>query len=303
MTNYTFPSGESKKALKGLKDKGIAHPLHKKGFLIDVDGVICRGEELIKGADEIINILRQENKDFVFVSNNSTKSPRLYKEKLDRLGIRVGKEELVLATVAAANFIYSKNPEASIYVVGDYGLIETMEEYNLETTEIPQDADYVVVGNPFRRDGKLRDGNDGKVAGAVKAILEYNAKFIAVNKDTIFPTEQGPVPATGAIVKAIEHATGYSPDLVAGKPRGHITTLGLDKLGHKPAECALVGDSKVDMVAADKAGMDSVFVRSGGTREEDLEEASIYPTFKLDSIKSLIDINFSGNSNIRSGQR
>lgn len=292
MANYKYPSEESKRALNKLKNNGIAHPLHKKGFLVDVDGVLCRGEELIEGADDVINILREEGKDFVFVSNNSTKSPKLYKEKLDRLGIEVVEEELVLATVAAANFIYSRNPDASVYVVGDYGLIETMKEYKLETTEIPQDANYVVVGNPFRRDGKLREGNDGKIAGAVKAILENNAKFIAVNEDTIFPTEKGPVPATGAVVKAIEHATGRSPDLVAGKPRGHITSLGLDKLGFDSEECALIGDSKVDMVAADKAGMESVFVRSGGTSEEILEKAEIQPDFILDSINDLTIVNF-----------
>jgi len=292
MTNYIFPSEKSKRALNRLKASGVEHPLHKKGFLVDVDGVICRGKQLIEGADEVIQVLRDAGKGVVFVSNNSTKSPSLYQEKLRNLGIEVRKDKLVLATVATADFICSRTPEARVFVVGDSGLVETMEEYDLATTDVPGKADYVVVGNPFRRDGKLREGNDGKIAGAVKAILENGAKFIAVNQDTIFPTEQGPVPATGAVVKAIEHATGGSPDLVAGKPRGHITSMGLDKLGYKSTECALIGDSKVDMHAANKAEIQSVFVRSGGTKEKELTEDGIYPDFTLDSIKNLMGVSF-----------
>ncbi len=288
MSQLIYPERKAKEKLGELLSGGVVHPLHKKGFLIDIDGVVCRGMELIKGADEVIRKLRENEKRTVFVSNNSTKSPRLYKGKMSELGIEVEEKDLVLATVVAADHIREKTPNASVYVVGDKGLGETMEEYGLETTEVPGESDYVVVGNPFRRDGRLRDGNDGKITGAVRAILENDAKFIAVNVDTIFPTENGPVPATGAIVKAIAHSTGHSPDIVAGKPEKPMISLALERLNLKPEECVLIGDSRVDMVAAQEYGLTSVFVRTGSAEERDLEEEGVFPDFALDSIRDLL---------------
>ncbi|MBS3766029.1 hypothetical protein KGY71_05855, partial [Candidatus Bipolaricaulota bacterium] len=153
MKNFRYPDGKSKEALRELEPQGTSHPLNNEGFLVDVDGVICRGKELIEGADEVIEVLRGEGKGVVFVSNNSTKSPELYQEKLRRLGIEVEKEELVLATVAAADYVNNQTPMAKVFVVGDQGLVETMEGYGLLATEEPDKADYVVVGNPFQRNG------------------------------------------------------------------------------------------------------------------------------------------------------
>lgn len=290
MSTKTFPDEIAKERLGVLASQGVHHPLHSKGFLIDVDGVICRGMELITGADVVLEKLRDGNKKTIFVSNNSTKSPKLYRKKLLQLGINVEKDELVLATVAAAEYIRNKHPNALVYVVGDVGLEETLLEYDLKPTEKPGEANFVVVGNPFARNGKLRKNNDGKITGAVRAILEGGAEFVAVNADTIFPTEEGPVPATGAIVKAIAHATGSSPDLVAGKPRGQITSLALERLNLSPDECALIGDSKVDMIAARNAGLKSIFVRTGAGREKELEKDNIYPDFTLDSIRDILKV-------------
>lgn len=290
MNHLTFPENKAKKRLRQLKSQGLEHPLHKKGFLIDIDGVICRGRELIEGADETVNVLRENGKKTIFVSNNSTKSPHLYREKMLDLGVEVEEKDLVLATVVAAEHIRRESPASKVYVVGDDGLRETMEENELATTEKPMQAGYVVVGNPFKRDGKLRDGNDGRITGAVRSILENDARFVAVNVDTIFPTEEGPVPATGAIVKAIAHATGRAPDLVAGKPRKHIVSLALDRLDLEADQCVLIGDSKVDMKVAHRSGLQSVFVKTGATEIHELEEGDLTPDFVLDSIKDILRV-------------
>ncbi|MBS3788408.1 hypothetical protein KGY79_09475 [Candidatus Bipolaricaulota bacterium] len=106
---------------------------------------------------------------------------------MTEIGIEVCESDLVLATVVAAEHIRKEMSNASVYVVGNKGLEETMEEYGLETTEVPGESNYVVVGNPFARDGRLRDGNDGKVTGAVRAILEKTQNLLLSTSIRYFP--------------------------------------------------------------------------------------------------------------------
>lgn len=271
-----------------MTDLNCSNDLPYQGFLIDIDGVIYKGGKLIKGADKVIKQLKKSGKRIVFVSNNSSQSPNSYQRKMLGSGLKVKKEDFVLATVVAAEYILKEKPSAKVYVLGAEGLRRTIEKYGLETDEDAKSSDYVVIGNPFKRDGELRGGQDKKITEAVRSIISEGTPFIAVNMDARFPTTYGPVPATGSIVKAIMHATGKSPSLVAGKPNEEIIYVALERLGLMPGECAMIGDSKVDILAARNTGLDSILVKTGSANKEELKEDNILPDLTLESIRGLV---------------
>lgn len=258
-----------------------------QGFLIDIDGVICRGSQLIKGAGRAIKQLKKSEKEVVFVSNNSSQSPSSYRKKMLDLGVKAKEEDFILATVVAAKHILTESPSAKVYVIGAEGLRQTMDEYGLETTEEAMNSDYVVIGNPFKSSGGLRSGHDKRITEAIRSIIPGKSSFIAINMDRRFPTPEGPVPATGAIVKALMHATGRSPSLIAGKPNVEIISLALDRLGLEPEKCVMIGDSRVDILAARNAGLDSIFIKTGSAGERELEDEGVTPNFTLESIRDL----------------
>ena len=276
---------EADKYLTRIHSQGEEHPLLKKGFIFDVDGVICRGEELIPGAPEAIERLRRDGKHVIFISNNSTKSRSDYLAKFKRLGIPAQESDLVLSTYATAQYVAKECPRARVYMIGAPGLRKELELAQLEVIDDPFQAEYVVVGSPFDGKGRLTEENISRTTGALRALYHANAKFIATNPDRIFPASDGVIPGTGAMIGALSYMLERQPDVIIGKPNTYIVEIALSRLGLKAEECVIIGDMDTDMLAGQRTGMTTVYVRSGAMTESMLrEELGIHPDFAYDSV-------------------
>jgi len=265
------------------------HPLRRcRGFIFDVDGVLCRGEDPIPRAPEAIERLRRGGKKVIFISNNSTKSRKDYIAKFERLGIPVTEEDLVLSTYATAWYVALEQPGAKVYMVGASGLRAELEGAGLELVEDPFQAEYVVVGSPFDSTGRVREDNAHRITGALRALYHAGAKFVATNPDRIFPAKDGVIPGTGAVIGALSYMLDREPDAIIGKPSKYIVEIALSRLGIPPGDCAIVGDMDTDMLAGERAGMVRVFVRSGAMTEEKLRSLGIEPDFAFDSVIDML---------------
>ncbi len=276
-------------ALDALRERDPNHPVVRcKGFIFDVDGVLCRGEDPIPRAPEAIERLRRGGKRVVFLSNNSTKSRQDYLAKFQRLGIPVIEDDLVLATYATAQYVARERPRAKVYMVGAPGLRRELELAGLELVEDPFAAEYVVVGSAFDGTGRIREDNAHRITGALRALYHAGAKFIATNPDKIFPAKDGVIPGTGAVIGALSYMLDRGPDAIIGKPSTHIVEIALARLGLPAGECAFVGDMDTDMLAGKRMGMTTVFVRSGAMTEEKLRSLGIEPDYVFDSVIEML---------------
>jgi 4-nitrophenyl phosphatase len=241
------------------------HPLlEKKGFIMDIDGVIGRGEKPIQEGVKAVKKLEEIGKKFVFVSNNSTRSRRIMMERFERFGLDVGENEMLLATFATARFIAREKKNAKIFTTGERGLIEELELAGHEIVGY-RDAEYLVIGSNRRINFEI-------ITKALRACLDPNMRCIATNPDRIFPGKDGPVPGTGMIVGALYWMTGRMPDVIVGKPSEVIMKEALDILKLKPEEVVVVGDQiDVDVKAGRAINATTLLVLSGVTTKENLQ--------------------------------
>ena len=257
-------------------------------FLIDLDGVIYRGEKIIEGAAETIAWLRMQGAEISFLTNNSTASRQDYKQRLKKLGIDSRLEEIMSSSYATYLYLGENGiPQGRVLVIGETGLMaELGTKFQLVDWQNKGPVDYVVVGLD-------RDFHYLKLTRAYHAIIE-GAKFIATNRDATFPAEKGTLPGGGAIVAAIEIATGKHP-IVIGKPQDYMVKKVLETRRWNPRETVVVGDRlETDILLGNRLGMITALVLTGITNREMAEKAveDLKPTYILDSIRNLKEIFF-----------
>src|SRR5438128_824016 len=177
------------------------------GYLIDMDGVIYRGSQLIPGADRFIADLLRLEVPFLFLTNNSQRTRRDVATKLQRLGIDVGEEHVFTCAMATARFLAQQKPKGTAFVIGEGGLLTALHSNGYAIVE--KDPDYVVVGEG-------RTFNFESVEAALGMILS-GAKLVATNLDPNCPTQAGTRPGCGALVALLETAAGAKA-LGLGKP-------------------------------------------------------------------------------------
>jgi NagD protein len=233
----------------------------KKGFIVDMDGVLYHGNKLLPGVKEFVNWLKKEGKRFVFLTNSSERTPKELKEKLSRLGVEVEKEHFYTSALATAMFLANQKPGGSAYIIGEAGLINAL--YNVGYTMNNVNPDYVVMG-------EARTYSYESIERAVNLVLR-GAKLIGTNPDISGPIENGIAPATKALIAPIEIATGRQAYFV-GKPNPLMMRNALKKLGCTREETIIVGDRMdTDIVAGIESEIDTCLVLSGITTREMLE--------------------------------
>lgn len=245
-----------------------------RGYLIDLDGTMYRGEERIDAAVRFVRRLAEEKIPYLFVTNNSTKPPEQVAEKLNRFGIPATKDSVFTTSMATANYIYQWKKDAKIYFIGEEGLKLALMEKGFAFAG--EDAECVVVGLD-------RQVTYEKFAVACLAIRN-GARFISTNGDIALPTERGLMPGNGALTALVRVSTGTEPVFI-GKPEPIIVEQALQVLGTKKEETLFVGDNyATDILAGIRAGIDTLLVFSGVTKKEDLQKVEQMPTYAVDSL-------------------
>ncbi|MAT72462.1 MAG: TIGR01457 family HAD-type hydrolase [Planctomycetaceae bacterium] len=249
----------------------------RKGFLIDMDGVIYRGSELIPGADRFIDSLLRCRIPFLFLTNNSQRTRRDVAMKLVRMGVDVEPQHIFTCAMATARFLASQKPHGTAFVIGEGGLLNALHENGYAIVD--KSPDYVVVGEGRTLSFEM-------VEQAVQLVCD-GAKLIATNLDPNCPTPAGTRPGCGAIVKLIEEATGIRAFSV-GKPSPVMMRQARKELGMATSETIMVGDTmETDIVGGVQLGYRTILVLSGGTAREDLRNYAYQPDMVIDSVADL----------------
>ena len=256
----------------------------KRGFLIDMDGVIYRGSVMIPGAVEFVQMLREHDMPFLFLTNNSQRTRLDVVAKLLRMGFDVTEDHVFTCAMATARFLKAQKPGGTCYVIGEGGLLHALH-YNGYAV-VDSDPDYVVVG-----EGKTL--NFETIDIAVNMIMK-GAKFVATNSDPNCPTSYGIRPGCGAIAAMIQNATGVQPFYI-GKPNPIMMRMARKELGLTTAQTTIIGDSMgTDIQGGVQMGYNTVLVLSGGTKMEDTSKYAFRPTRIVNSIADLCDEEFLG---------
>ncbi len=251
----------------------------RRGFLIDMDGVIYRSSQLIPGAVEFIRLLARWEIPFLFLTNNSQRTRRDVATKLVRMGMPIGEEHIFTCAMATARFLASQKPSGTAYVIGEGGLLTALHQNGYSVVD--KSPDYVVVGEGRTLSFEMLEL-------AVQMVLD-GAKLIATNLDPNCPTNTGTRPGCGAIVSLIEAATGIKAFSV-GKPSPVMMRTARKELGMATSETIMIGDTmETDIVGGVQMGYRTILVLSGGTKLEDLPKYAYQPDIVVDSIAELCD--------------
>jgi len=246
-----------------------------RGYLLDLDGTIYRGTECIAEARDFVKELNEREIPYLFVTNNSSRTPAQVAEKLRNFGVPATENQVFTTSQATANFIFERNPKASIYVIGEEGIRIALEEKGFTLTE--ENADFVVMGID-------RTINYEKLARACLAVRN-GATFISTNGDIAIPTERGLLPGNGSLTSVVAVSTQTKPIFI-GKPEKIIMEQALKVLGIPKEEVLMVGDYyDTDIMAGMNAGIDTLLVHTGVTTRELLEQYDKQPTYVVDSLK------------------
>ena len=247
------------------------------GYLIDMDGVIYRGTELIPGADRFIQELRAAKVPFLFLTNNSQRTRRDVATKLQRLGLEVEEEHVFTCAMATARFLAQQKPNGTAFVIGEGGLLTALHSNGYAIVD--KHPDYVVVGEG-------RTFNFEMVEAGLRMVLG-GAKLVATNLDPNCPTEQGMRPGCGALVAMLETASGVKAFSV-GKPSPVMLRGARKELGLNAGQTIVVGDTmETDILGGVQQGCKTILVLSGSTRRDDLVRYAYRPDLVVDSIADL----------------
>ncbi|HEY7281187.1 MAG TPA: HAD-IIA family hydrolase [Actinomycetota bacterium] len=247
------------------------------GVLLDVDGVLTVSWRELPGAAEAVAALRSRGVPFLLATNTTTMSRSVLAATLARAGIEVTAGDLVTAPVAAARFLRSEHPGASVFQVGGRDARE-----DLDGVRFVEDgsADVVLVA------GADDDFTWARLDQAFRLLLD-GAAFVAMHRNTSWTTDRGPTLDSGPFVAALEAATG-AVATVTGKPAPAFFSSCVSMLGLEPSRVAMVGDDlESDVLAAQRCGLTGVLVRTGKFRQGTLDAATERPDLVLDSVAVL----------------
>lgn len=251
----------------------------KQGYLIDMDGVIYKGNETIPGAMEFVQFLLKNDMPFLFLTNNSQRTNRDIVAKLRKMKIEVEEKHIFTSATATAQFLAWQKPNGTAYVIGEGGLLTALHQYDYAVVD--RDPDYVVIGEG-------RAFTLEMIENAVRMVMR-GAKLIATNLDPNCPTPDGLRPGCGAFVKMIEIATNKRAFSV-GKPSPVMFRQARKQLDLRTAETTIIGDTmETDIMGGAQMGYRTVLVLTGGTKLEDLAQFAFQPDLIVESIANLLD--------------
>ncbi|HEX9966326.1 MAG TPA: HAD-IIA family hydrolase [Solirubrobacterales bacterium] len=252
------------------------------GLLVDLDGVVWIGREMVPGAVETLSQMLADGKEIVFVTNNSVKQPAEYASRLRDAGIEISDERVLTGGVATARLAVERiGPGATAFVIGAPGFKETVAAAGLELVEgeAAQSADAVIVS-------AHREFDYAELLTATRA-LQAGASLFGTSRDPTLPMPGGAWPGTGATLAAVETASGKRAE-TGGKPEPHLFEQAR-ALVPRAERVAIVGDRIAsDIEGGRRAGLITILVLTGAATRAEAEAASPPPDHVVESLADLV---------------
>ncbi|HTZ44416.1 MAG TPA: HAD-IIA family hydrolase [Jatrophihabitans sp.] len=247
-------------------------------WLTDMDGVLVHEDRALPGAADFLDRLRERERPFLVLTNNSIYTPRDLSARLARAGLHVPERSIWTSALATATFLADQLPGGSAHVIGEAGLTTALYEAGYTLTDT--DPDFVVLG-------ETRTYSFEAITRAIR-LIAAGARFIATNPDVTGPSAEGPLPATGSVAALITKATGIEPYFV-GKPNPMMFRSALNRIEAHSENTAMVGDRMdTDVVAGIEAGLETILVLTGSTRADEVSRYPFRPNHVLQSIADVI---------------
>ncbi len=252
------------------------------GLLVDLDGVVWIGRELVPGSVEALSALIEGGKPVVFVTNNPGRHPGVYAERLREAGVPAEERQIVTAGMATTALAAERlGAGTSAFVIGADAFKQAAAAAGLETLdgEAGRGVDGVLVSG--------HRGFDYEELLTATLALEGGASLFATSRDPTLPMPGGAWPGTGSILAAVETASGKDAE-IGGKPERHLFDLARGRLGEAD-RVAMVGDRLAsDIEGGRRAGLETVFVLSGADTEEQAEAEDVPPDHVVDDLAALL---------------
>ncbi|MGZ8162083.1 MAG: HAD-IIA family hydrolase [Methylobacter sp.] len=263
-----------------------------RALIIDMDGVLWHGDQPLPGLTDFFQTLYELEIRFILATNNASLTPQQYVAKLARMGVTVAQNAILTSGMATAFYLAEHTDPATtrVFVLGEDGARQPLSDRGFTLTGLYE----VNNGNSQT----LNNGADIVVCGKDETLtwdklatatlnIRAGAKFIGTNADITLPTEHGITHGNGAILAALQVATGVTP-IIIGKPEPIIYQQALALLGVDPAQTVAIGDRlETDILGAIRTGIRSIMVLTGISTQEDLETSDFQPTWIMPDIRSL----------------
>jgi 4-nitrophenyl phosphatase len=254
-----------------------------RGMIIDMDGVLWRGKEPLSGMPELFSMMRRMTLPFVLATNNASASPASVQAKLAAMGVEISREEVLGSAEATVAWLSQRQaPGTSVYVIGEDALCDALAQAGFKLPTRSDGVRSVVVGID-------REINWSKMTEAVLAI-RAGALFVGTNPDPSFPFKRGLAPGNGAILAALQAASGVKP-VIIGKPESPLFEQAMQRIGTAPEETLVLGDRlETDILGGKQAGLRTGLVLTGVTSQDDLADSPVQPDWVFDDLPDFLNV-------------
>lgn len=266
--------------MNDLEGKNADSLRNKKLFLFDMDGTVFEEDRLFEGTKELMAWIHQNGGEYVFITNNSSRSVDDYCDKLTKMGLTVGRSNFFTSSQATAMYLINKHNKNRIFCMGTRSLVKELRDYGIDVTEDKnENPDVVVVGFDTELSyAKLRDTCE---------LLFRGLPFIATNPDRCCPVSFGFIPDCGAICEALFFATNRRPHYI-GKPAPFMVEYVVQQSKYSKDQTAVIGDRLVtDIASGINAEVTSICVLSGETKMKHLQTSEVKPDYVFKSVKEI----------------
>lgn len=254
----------------------------KKLFLLDIDGTVCKGKQLLSGVKDFLKEIKNRGGQFVFITNNATKSIRDYIRMFQEFGIPTDYSNFVTASYATVQYLKKNYKDKLIYVLGTKSFIRELKKNGISVTTDCEDPDIACALVSY--DNQL---TYEKIQDTCELLSKREVGYIATNPDMVCPIEFGYVPDCGAICEMLYHAVKKQPYYI-GKPEKEMIEYSLKRNHFTKDETVIVGDRLyTDILCGVKSGVDTVLVLTGEADRNAVEKSEYKPTYIFESVEQL----------------
>jgi len=249
-----------------------------RGAVVDLDGTVYRGDELLSGAREGLDTLRKAGVDVLFFSNNPLRDEAAYLDRLQGFGLDVSGARACSSGVVTTEYLHEHHGGDQILLVGADGLRDQLAGAGLSLTDDPEAADALVESwTPSFGYDDMQTALDA---------VDEETPFLGTDPDRTVPRGDGGImPGSGAVVYALAATLDREPDAMLGKPAAPARQAALDRLDCPPSDCLVVGDRPdTDLAMGEQAGMTTVLVLTGVTDREAVADSPVDPDYVIEDL-------------------